>query len=118
MLIAWLLVLATSAGGACAAEGLMLIRPSDGETIHDNSGQVMVVVSGDRDAAGFQAYVDGAPTGGVQPGPAFHLEGIERGEHSLRVEAVDDDGRPVAETGTITFHLWQASRLFPGRKGR
>lgn len=117
-LLSWLLMLTVNAVPALAAEGLSLIRPSDGETIHDNSGQVAVVVSGGRNAEGFQAYVDGAPAGEVHPAPAFHLEGVERGEHSLSVHAVDDRGRTVAATETITFYMWQASRQFPSRKGR
>jgi hypothetical protein len=113
---AWILALVASAGSALAADGLTLIRPTDGETIHDNTGRVAVVVSGGRDAAGFQAYIDGAPAGGIHPAPAFHLEGIERGEHQLSVDAVDRHGRSVAATETITFYMWQASRLFPNRK--
>jgi hypothetical protein len=115
-LAAWILVLTASAGSTLAAEGLTLVRPADGETIHDNEGRVVVVVSGDSESEGFQAYLDGAPMGGIHPAPAFHLEGIDRGEHRLSVTAVNAQGRTLAATEAITFYMWRASRLAPNRQ--
>jgi penicillin-binding protein len=115
-LAACILALAANTGSAFAAEGLTLLRPADGETIHDNDGRVAVLVTGAPDAEGFQAYVDGAQVGGTHRGPAFHLEGIERGEHRLSVTAVDDRGRAVATSEAITVYMWQASRLFQPRR--
>lgn len=115
-LAAWVAMLAVSAGTTLAAEGLTLVQPADGETIHDNQGRVAVVVAGGREAEGFQAYVDGTPVGGIHPTPAFQLEGIDRGEHRLSVSAVNAQGRVLATTEAITFHMWRASRLFPNRK--
>jgi len=102
---------------ATAAEPLSILTPGDGETIHDNSGTVRVrVVGGDPAAAGYQAYVDGTPRGPIALTTGFTLVGIDRGEHQLAVAAVDGRGNPIDTSREITFYMWQASRLFPGRQ--
>jgi len=102
--------------GAASAEPVRIIAPADGETIHDNAGNVNVRVAGGGPVAGYRAYLDGNPTGPISLSAGFTLTGIDRGEHQLAVAAVDGDGQPVATSQTIVFYMWQASRLFPGRK--
>jgi len=110
------LAVLTATLGAAAAEPLTITVPTDGETIHDNAGNLVVRVIGGPPAAGYQAYVDGAAAGPISLTPAFALRGIDRGEHQLSVDAVDGAGSTLDTAPAITFYLWQASRLFPGRQ--
>lgn len=120
--LALLLLLGAAAwqSGAAAAN-IVIESPGSEETVHDNLGQVTVSVKvegADRASAtpAFQAVVDGKPFGGVQRSPTFKLEGIERGEHTLRVQLLDGNGGVLAESQAVKFYMWQASRLFPSRK--
>ena len=51
------------------------------------------------------------------PQTEFRLDGVERGEHTLQARLVDRNGRTLAGSEPVTFHLWQASRLFQNRRG-
>lgn len=102
-----------------AIASLRIVRPADGETIHDNSGIVPVEWAVEPPAAaqgaGFRLTVDGQDLPDVQAGQSYTLQGVERGEHRVQVTALDANGRPVAASAVVTFYLWQASRPFrPG----
>jgi hypothetical protein len=75
-------------------------------------------VPGSKIAAGHRLRVllDGKAFGAEQRTPDFVLQGVERGEHSLQIQLVDAGDAVVATSSAVTFYLWQASSLFPGRK--
>lgn len=103
------------------AATIAISSPQPEETIHDNSGAVAVaVVVRNGGAAGetlrLRVLIDEQPYGPVQHSASFTLAGVERGEHTLRVQSVDAAGKAIASSGTVKFYMWQASRLFPGRK--
>ena len=105
---------------ASGYETLRISAPAEDETVHNNEGNVAVAVELSpplRIAAGERIVLllDGAV---VASGSAqrFELTGIDRGTHSLRARVAAADGSAVAESATVTFHLWRASRLFPGRR--
>jgi hypothetical protein len=104
---------ALSAGAAAAA--LSIITPAPQETIHDNSGTVPVIVSGAPPGAALRPVLDGTASAQRYAAPAFELHGVPRGTHRLAVELLDDEGRVLASTPTVTFFVWQASRLNPPR---
>lgn len=119
------LVLAALTSGYVAAQqpglAVKISSPQNEETIHDNTGRVQVTVAitgGDPLAAGgsIQALLDGKPFGPAARAAAFALEGIERGEHLLRVQVLDAAGTVIAASEPVKFYMWQASALFPGRK--
>ena len=101
---------------------ITITSPASGETVHDNQGNVRVAVSAAGLPAGtgaaFRPLVDGTPHGPDRRTPSFILEDIERGEHVLQVLLVDGRGEVVAASRGLTFHVWRASALFPGRKER
>lgn len=103
---------------------LAIMSPASEETVHDNTGQVGVTVVVDdggalaQGRAVLRVLLDGALFGAGQRGLSFRLEGIERGTHTLQVQLVDRDGKTVAASAPVTFHMWQASALFPARKTR
>lgn len=108
----WLTSAAVNAAGEIA-----IISPRDQETIHDNSGNITVTLRarlGDRQRV--RLLLDGAPAGDDTDRMTINLEGIDRGEHTLKALVVDDKGRVHAASPAITFHMWRASSQFPARK--
>ncbi len=103
---------------------LTIVSPVGEETVHDNSGRLAVTLTVDdggaldRGRAVLRVLLDGATFGPDQRGPSFTLQGIERGTHALQVQLVETDGRILAASAPVTFHMWQASALFPARKTR
>lgn len=119
--VAVLVCLATIGATAhpVAAATIVIASPAHEETIHDNTGNVPVSVTirGAAPAgARIRALLDGRPYGTDQRSASFTLTQVERGEHTLQVQLVNPAGRVVASSATVTFYLWQASRLFPSRK--
>lgn len=106
---------------ADTAAAIAISSPQAGETIHDNSGDVAVTVvirngGAAGDALRLRVLLDGQPYGPIQHSLSFTLSGVERGEHTLRVESLDISDNTLASSLSVTFYMWQASRLFPGRK--
>lgn len=120
-----LLVWAASVGiGSAAAQSgnvtIAITSPKSQETIHDNTGKVPVKVAISNNgalAAGtvIRALLDGRPHGPPQDSTSFVLQNVDRGEHTLQVQLLDAAGNSVASSDSVTFYLWQASALFPGR---
>lgn len=101
-------------------ERIAITQPVNDTTVFDNAGNVEVKVdvapalrarAGDRIALvldGTRASVSGAT--------ALKLAGVARGEHTLVAQVLDNSGSIVIASPPVKFHLWQASRLFPGRR--
>ena len=101
------------------ALGIAITSPKNEETIHDNTGKVVVSIAiegGLPEQSAIRVLLDGQPYGAARTGASFTLEGVERGEHTLQVQVVDAAGKTILSSDTVTFYMWQASRLFPGRK--
>jgi hypothetical protein len=123
----WLLA-AALAGTAVSPPGLAqapgryanvaIVQPGNEDTVQDNQGNVVVQVAvspslapGDR----IVLMLDGRPVG-TRMDPSFTLSGIDRGTHTLQAQVVGASGATLAASQPVTFHMWQASRLFPSRK--
>jgi hypothetical protein len=100
--------------GAALAEA-RVVSPAVDETIHSNTGSIRVVVQGAPNGLQLQPLLDGAATSEPVDDPVFHLSDVPRGTHELTVRLLDADGREVTRTAPVTFHVWQASRLFRQR---
>jgi hypothetical protein len=121
---AWLLAgaLAGLAPGAAALAqtryDVAIVQPATDETVHDNLGNVAVQVAVSPSlgaGATIALLLDGQPAAQAAT-TAFALSGVERGTHTLAAQVVDANGATLAASQPVTFHMWQASRLFPGRK--
>jgi hypothetical protein len=124
----WLLA-AALAGAAVSPPGLAqapgaytvaIVQPANDETVHDNQGNVAVQVAVSPSltaGAGIVVLLDGQPVA-RQTDATFALSGIERGTHTLQAQVVGAGGATLAASPPVTFHMWQASRLFPSRKAR
>jgi hypothetical protein len=104
-----------------AAVRVSVVSPVSEETIHDNTGRLLVsvaITNGDALAKGgaIRVLLDGRPHGVEARATSFAVEGVERGEHLLQVQVVDATGNVIASSESVKFYMWQASKLFPGRK--
>jgi hypothetical protein len=104
-----------SATGADAPT-LAIIQPSHLETLHDNLGNVTVVVTlqGAALSAGrhLRVLLDGKSYATDLRALQFTLHRVARGEHALQVMLVDESMGVIATSPAIRFYLWLASRLF------
>jgi hypothetical protein len=96
-------------------QSISIMRPSQDETLRDNSGEVdveMNVRPGLLNGEGHQIVLllDGAVvhTGDVMD---IQLQGVNRGSHTLTAHIVDDQGTTLITSPPVTFHLKQASVL-------
>jgi hypothetical protein len=102
-------------------DAVRIVAPGQDATVHDNRGNVAVVVSASPPldvAAGDRIVLlmDGRT---VAKGPEAHfvLTEVDRGVHTVQAQVTSADGRILAASPPVTFDMWRASRLFPARKG-
>lgn len=121
LLLAWVAPALAQSPAARVYRSLQVIAPEVGATLHDNAGDVEVVVSIDPaldTAAGHRlaVSVDGSTLPLRSTSARFIVPGIERGEHVLRVLVVAADGTSLMRSDARTINVWRASRLFPSRR--
>jgi len=113
-----LAVPAIGSAQAAVYDTLSIVAPTQNETVHDNRGDVAVVVSvspklraGDRVAV----LLDGERVASAA-GDTIALSGVDRGTHTLRAQIVSPNGTVLSASDPVAFYMWQASRLFPNRR--
>ena len=119
-LILWGVAVAGIAAAQSDNVVMTIVSPKNQETIHSNVGSVPVKISlpGDATVApgnAIRVLLDGREFGSPQHTSSFVLDGVERGEHTLQVLLMDASGNTTASSASVTFYMWQASALFPGR---
>ena len=105
-----------------AYDSIAVVQPANDATVYDNAGDVEVTVAispgldsgaGDRIAL----ILDGRQMP-AQSAIQFTLSGLTRGEHILKAQVRDSGGKILISSSPVKFNLWQASRLFPNRRGK
>lgn len=91
---------------------VVITQPENNATIRDNSGSVFV--SGGikpifKRGLKIQLYLDGKPYNEPQTHSMFALRNIDRGEHQIKMELIDDKGKVIASSKQITFYMHRAS---------
>lgn len=113
-------MLVSQSAASAEEPSVVISRPIHEETLHDNTGTVMVSVSirGKTLTEGRQLRVllDGNSHGANRRALDFTLEDVARGSHTLQVQLLDAREALIAESPVVTFHLWQASKFLPPRK--
>ncbi len=92
---------------------VVINQPQNNATIRDNTGSVYV--SGGIQpvfARGhtIQLYLDGKPYGEPQENSIYSLRDIDRGEHQIKMELRDTEGKVIATSKITTFYMHRASK--------
>jgi len=85
-----------------------IVQPLTQATIFNNSGQVEVSIATKPDLrANDKAImlVDGKPMETTQNENVLQVQGVERGEHTVRVQIQDKKGTAVATSNIITIYM-------------
>jgi hypothetical protein len=110
-----LTVAAAMAWAGMAMAEARIVSPAIDEMVHSNTGSIRVIVQDVPRGLQLQPVLDGEAVSEPVADPAFDLRGVTRGTHELSVRLLDAGGREVHRTSPVTFHVWQASRLFRQR---
>jgi hypothetical protein len=99
---------------AAADAAVEIVNPAPEEMVHDNSGNLAVVVS-TKLATGekLRLMLDGAPAGADSESTTVMLQNLDRGEHSVQALVIGSSGTILASSATVIFFMWQASSQAP-----
>jgi hypothetical protein len=92
---------------AVAYQEFKVTSPSDDQTIRDNGGNVGVSLSltpGLRGGHSIDVMMDGQSIGSGS-GTTVTLTEVDRGTHTLQATIRDADGKEIARSNSVTFHL-------------
>lgn len=91
--------------------------PGQDEVLWNIEGQLVVSTAVDpplRPGHRLRLFLDGSPAETLEPGRTqTQLENVFRGEHSLRAEVLDPEGRTVGSSPVTSFVVRQTSILNP-----
>lgn len=101
---------------------VLIVSPRQDETIRDNTGAVtvqMVLEPSLNAEAGHQLalLLDGIKQPGNSISSLLQLQNVGRGSHTVQIQVEDAEGKPLASSNVVTFHMKQASRLLRPKSG-
>ncbi|MCP5019272.1 MAG: DUF4124 domain-containing protein [Ketobacter sp.] len=85
-----------------------IITPSNDEHFINNGGQVSVQVALSpalRKNDKLQLKFNGTNHGKLQRSPSFKLDNLDRGEYATQVVVVDNKGKEIGSSETVTFYV-------------
>lgn len=85
-----------------------IVSPQDNTAIRSNNGTLEVYVKTipeKESAQRFQLFLDAQPLGSPQISPTIRAFNVDRGTHQIQVQLLDETGKTLAKTQTITVHL-------------
>lgn len=89
-----------------------IIQPEKNATIRDNTGSVYLsarIKPIFKQGLKIQLYLDGKPHNEPQTHAMFILRDVDRGEHQVKMSLLDDKGKIIASSETITFYMHRAT---------
>ena len=91
---------------------VVITHPQDNATIRDNTGSVYI--SGGikpvfKQGFTIQLYVDGKAHKKPQTRSMFSLRDMDRGEHQIKMNLLDNKGKVIASSKIVTFYMHRAS---------
>lgn len=88
---------------------IVITQPLNQSTIRNNQGYVAVALEIDPPKLGngdkLQMIFDGSPLGAPQTSSNFELKGIDRGSHTIAVQIVNEDGKEILTSDSITIFM-------------
>lgn len=91
-----------------------ITQPSNNQTIRDNTGSLLVqgrIKPLFKQGHKIRLLIDNSPFGSPQSYALFRLSNIDRGEHSLKLELLNDKGKVIASSTPVTFYMHRASLI-------
>jgi len=91
---------------------IKIIEPTNQDTIRDNNGAVNITVQYQpllRSDLNISLILDGKIYLTAKNLTRFYLNNIERGEHQIKIELIDNKGKIIASSASVTFYMHRAS---------
>jgi len=95
---------------------LTLLKPAMEDTVISNQGEVVVQSNVSPELAAhhkLRLVLDSNQQSPLQQSSNFRLLGVERGEHQLQLQALDQNGKLIAESPVTTFYLRKTTIASP-----
>jgi len=95
---------------------LTILTPAKEETVISNQGEVVVQTDVSPQLADhhhLRLVLDNSQQSPTQQSSNFRLLGVERGEHQLQLQALDQNGKLIAESTVTIFYLRKNSIASP-----
>lgn len=95
---------------------ISITQPQPEETVRDNTGSVYIngnVSPRFQRGHQIQLIFNGKPHGQPQRKALFVLRELDRGEHHIQLELLDQNGKLIATSPVTTFYLHRASLVSP-----
>jgi hypothetical protein len=93
-----------------------VVSPENDQTFRDEGGTIPIMLRLEpglhRDHV-INIFMDGEDLGGNGRSTSLTLQNVDRGTHSVHAVIVDQDGKQLAATNTVAFHLHRTSKLSP-----
>ena len=91
---------------------VIINNPKNNSTIRDNTGSVYI--SGSikpifKRGLKIQLFLDGSPYQQPQTHSQFSLKNIDRGEHQIKMKVLNENGKVIALSKTLTFYMHRIS---------
>lgn len=93
---------------------LRITQPSHQQTIRENSGRVEIagnIAPSLRQNYRYRLKLDGKQIQKPHASAHFVLNDVDRGEHNIVLELINDQQRVIATSEAVTFYLFRASAL-------
>jgi hypothetical protein len=87
-------------------------QPEDKATIRDNTGSVFIsaiIQPIFKRGLTVQLILDGIPYQSPQSSTRFSLRNIDRGEHKIKIQVLNEKGKVIALSKSITFYMHRSS---------
>ena len=89
-----------------------ITQPKNNATIRDNTGSVHVqglIMPIFKQGLKIVLVLDGKPYQKPQSHSLFALRNIERGEHQIKMDLINNKGKVIASSPLVTFYMHRAS---------
>lgn len=91
---------------------VVINSPQDQSTIRNNKGSVYIsggIIPKFKLGHTVQLYLDQKKHQKPQKHSIFSLRNVDRGEHKIKMDLLDDKGKVIASSKSITFYMHRAS---------
>lgn len=95
---------------------LTILTPAQEDTVISNQGEVVVQSDVSPELAEhhkLRLVLDNSQHSPLQQSSNFRLLGVERGEHQVQLQALDQNGKLIAESPVTTFYLRKTTIATP-----